>query len=109
MLFIYSYREPNDSHAGLSFIISKNYIIRETKDLVNGRIVKVLCESKAKAGTFYNIVGFYGLTSNSLAMERKAQFQKIKASLSTDKINVLMGDFNLVEDALDWNENFRIT
>ena len=35
--------------------------------------------------------------------ERKAQFQKIKASLSTDKINILMGDFNFVEDALDKN------
>ena len=43
------------------------------------------------------------LTSNASAMERKAQFQKIKASLSTDKINILMGDFNFVEDALDKN------
>ena len=36
-------------------------------------------------------------------MERKVQFQKIKASLSTDKINILMGDSNFVEDALDRN------
>ena len=100
---VHNYREPNDSHAGLCFVISKNYIIRETKDLVNGRIFKVLCESKTKTGTFYNIVGFYGLTSNASAMERKAQFQKTKASLSTDKINILMGDFNFVEDALDRN------
>ena len=35
---VHSYQEPNDSHAGLCFVISKNYIIRETKDLVTGRI-----------------------------------------------------------------------
>ena len=106
---VHSYREPNDSHAGLCFVLSKNYIIRETKDLVNGRIFKVLCESKTKTktGTFYNIVGFYGLTSNASAMESKAQFQKIKASLNTDKINILMGDFNFVEDALDRNGKLR--
>ena len=77
---VHSYREPNDSHTGLCFVISKNYIIRETKDLVNGRILKVLCESKTKTSSFYNNVGFYDLTSNTSAMERKAQFQKIKAS-----------------------------
>ena len=34
----HSYRQSNDSHAGLCFVISKNYIIRETQDLVKGRI-----------------------------------------------------------------------
>ena len=63
----------------------------------------MLCESKTKTGTFYTIVGLYGLTANTSAMERKAQFQNIKAFLSTDKINILMGDFNFVEDALDRN------
>ena len=54
---VHSYREPNDSHAELCFVISKNYIIRETKVLVKRRIFKVLCESKTKTGTFYNIAG----------------------------------------------------
>ena len=40
---------------------------------------------------------------NVLLTERKDQFQKIKESLSTDKINILMGDFNFVEDTLDRN------
>ena len=31
---VHNYREPNDSHAGLCFVISKNYIIRETKYLM---------------------------------------------------------------------------
>ena len=70
---------------------------------MKGRIFKVLGESKTKPDTLYNIVGFYGLTSNVLLMERKDQFQKIKESLSTDKINILIGDFNFVEDTLDRN------
>ena len=89
--------------AVICLVISKNYIIHETKDLVKGRILKVLCESKTKTGNFYNIVGFYGLTSNASVIERKAQFPKIKESLNTDKTNILMGDFNFVEDALDKN------
>ena len=55
----HSYRQSNDSHGGLCFVMSKNYIIRETKDLVKGRILKVLCESKTKPDTLHNIVGFY--------------------------------------------------
>ena len=47
------------------------------------------------------MVGFYGLTSNVSLSERENQFQKIKESLSTDTINILMGDFNFVEDTLD--------
>ena len=47
----------------------------------------MLRESKTKTATFYNIVGFYGLTSNASAMERKAQIQKIKASLSNVSVN----------------------
>ena len=70
---------------------------------MKGRILKVLCESKTKLGILYNIVWFSGLTSNVLLTERKDQFQKIKESLSTDKINILMGDFNFVEDTLDKN------
>ena len=56
---VHSYRVPNNSHTGLCFVISKTYIIRETKDLVDGRIFKVLCESRTKTSisiTFYNII-----------------------------------------------------
>ena len=73
---------------------------------MKGRILKVLRESKTKLGILYNIVWFSGLTSNVLLTERKDQFQKIKESLSTDKINILMGDFNFVEDTLDKNGKF---
>ena len=45
---VHSYRETNDSHPGLCFVISKNYIIRETKDLVKGRILKCYLNQKRK-------------------------------------------------------------
>ena len=100
---IHSYHRVNDPYAGICLIISKNYIVREKTDLINGRLLKVLCESKAKPGTFYNVVGFYGYTSSTPLSTRKTQFQQIKKSLETDKTNIFMGDFNFVEEALDRN------
>ena len=40
----HSYREPNDSHTGDCFLISKNCIVHETKDLVKEKLLKVLCK-----------------------------------------------------------------
>ena len=59
----------------------------------------MLCESETKTGTFYK---------DASATERKAQFHKIKTSSSTDKINILVGDFNFVEDASTLDRNGKL-
>ena len=50
-----------------------------------------------------NLVGFYGHTSNKAVSLRQDSVNALKDALSTTHINILMGDFNFAEDALDQN------
>ena len=93
----HSFRNQSDTHAGLCFIISRNYSV------IEGRIPNLKCESKAEPGTIYNLVGFYGHTSNKAASLRQDTVNALKDALSMTHTNVLMGDFNFVEDSLDRN------
>ena len=70
---------------------------------MKGRILSLKCESKLETGKVYNLVGFYGYTSNRPLLLRKEQIITLKEALSPNCINILMGDFNFVEDPLDRN------
>ena len=59
----HSFRNQSDTHAGLCFITSRNYSVIEKREIIEGRILNLKCESKAEPGTIYNLVGFYGHTS----------------------------------------------
>ena len=68
---------------------------------MKGRILSLKCESKLETGKVYSLVGFYGYTSNRPLSLRKEQIITLKEALSPNCTNILMGDFNFVEDALD--------
>ena len=78
-------------------------IIISDSTLRRGRILTLKCESKAEPGTIYNLVGFYGHTSNIAASLRQDTVNALKDALSMTHTNILMGDFNFVEDSLDRN------
>ena len=63
------------------------------------------CESKAEPGTIYNLVGFYGHTcmSNKAVSLRQDTVNALKDALPVTHTNILMDNFNFVEDALDRN------
>ena len=95
----HSFRGESDTYAGLCFITSHNFSIIEKKEIMTGRILSLKCESKLETGK----VGFYGYTSNRPLSLRKEQIITLKEDVSPNCINILMGDFNFVEDALDRN------
>ena len=99
----HSFRNPSDTHAGLSFITSRNYSVIEKREIIEGRILNLKCESKTEPGTIYNLVGFCGHISNKTVSLRQDTINALKDALSMTHINILMGDFNFVEDALDRN------
>ena len=100
----HSFRSESDTYAGLCFITSNNFSITEKKEIMKGRILSECeCESKPETGKVYNLVGFYGYTSNRPLSLRKEQIITLKEALSPNCINILMGDFNFVEDALNRN------
>ena len=99
----HSFRNQSDTHAGLCFITSRNYSEIEKREIIEGRILNLKCESKAEPGTIYNLVGFYGHTSNKTVSLRQDTVNASKDALSMTHTNILMGDLNFVEDALDRN------
>ena len=99
----HSFQNQSDTHAGLCFITSRNYSVIEKREIIEGRILNLKCESKAEPGTTYNLVDFYGHTSNKAASLRQDTVNALKDALSMTHANILMGDFNFVEDALDRN------
>ena len=53
----------------------------------------------------YNIVGFYGYPSDYSTAQRNRLISRVKESLKVDEINILMGDFNFVEESIDRNNH----
>ena len=49
----------------------------------------------------YNIVGFYGYPSDYSTAQRNRLISRVKESFKVDEINILMGDFNFVEESID--------
>ena len=66
-------------------------------ELYPGRLLTVQCKSKI-TGEIINIVGFYEFHSAKLGHNRKELIRKLKETLISDKCNVILGDFNVVED-----------
>ena len=74
-------------HAGLCFITSRNYSVIEKREIIEGRILNLKCESKAEPGTI-NLVGFYGHTSNKAVSLRQDTVNALKDALSMTHTNV---------------------
>ena len=102
---IHSFKSENDSYACLTFVISKNYEVTDQHELEKGRIYQIRCESMLMSDLKYNIVGFYGYPSDYSTVQRNRHISKVKESLKVDEINILMGDFNFVEESIDRNNH----
>ena len=51
----------------------------------------------------YNIVGFYGYPSYYSTVQRNRLISRVKEALKEDEVNILIGDFNFVEESVDRN------
>ena len=100
---IHSFRSANDIYAGLTFIISKNYEVTVQHEIEKGRIYQIRCESTPMSDLKYNIVGFYGYLSDYSTAQRNRLISRVKESLKVDEVNILMGDFNFVQESIDRN------
>ena len=100
---IHSFISENDTYAGFAFVISKNYEVTDQHEIEKGRICKVRCESTLISDLKYNIVGFYGCPSDYSTAQRNRLISRVKEALKVDEVNILMGDFNFVEESIDRN------
>ena len=75
---IHSFRSENDTYAGLTFVISKNYEVTDQHETEKGRIHKVRCESTLMSDLKYNIIGFHGHPSDYSTAQRNRLISRVK-------------------------------
>ena len=99
---IHSFRKPNDTHAGLAFVMAKSFDVLDVIETEPGRIMTIKCMNKVDK-TEYNFVGFYGYTSSEQIALRSNLINKLYEVLSPNTPNIISGDSNFVEEHIDRN------
>ena len=99
---IHSFAQSDDSYAGIAIVVSNTYEMVNKTERYPGKLLAVQCKSK-RTGEVMNIIGFNAFHSAKLGQTRKDLIRKFKEALLSDKCNVILGDFNFVEDRLDRN------
>ena len=97
---IHSFRSENDTYAGLTFAISKNYEVSDQHELEKGRIYEVRCKSKLISDLKYNIVGFHEYSSDYSTAQRNRLIIRVKEALKVDEVNILIGILILLRNQL---------
>ena len=94
-----------DPYAGIVVLISDKLTLLHSHELIPGRLFnfKVKCSKKS-----YNFTAVYGYTGNNVSQE-KMQFitKELSKCHGTSDNNVILGDFNFVDDDLDRSNRTR--
>ena len=88
-----------DSYAGIAVLISSRLTVSEETELIKGRLhnFKLKCMRKE-----YNVSVYYGYTSKNASQTKIRQtIQYLTAHHKRSDNNVILGDFNFVDDDLD--------
>ena len=94
-----------DPYAGIAVLINNNFTLLEHATLLQGRLLnfKIQCYKKV-----YNITAMYGFTSKNASQEK---MEKMTTCLlqhhDISDNNVILGDFNFVENDLDRTNQSR--
>ena len=99
---IHSFRKPDDTHAGLAFVMAKSFDVLDVIETEPGRIMTIKCMNKVDK-TEYNFIGHYAYTSSEQVALRSNLINKLYEVLSPNSPNIILGGFNFVEEHLDRN------
>ena len=99
---IHSFRKPNDTDAGLAFVMAKSFYILDVIETEPGRIIMIKCMNKVDE-TEHSFKDFYGHTSSEQVALRSNLINKLYEVLSPNTPNIISGDFNFLEEHIDRN------
>ena len=100
MEILHSEATAGDSYAGIAVLVNTKLTLLEHTSLLRGRLLnfKLKCQSKK----VYNISVIYGYTGKSASQTRMKEMTDYLVSYhKTSDNNIVLGDFNFVEDDLD--------
>ena len=90
-----------DPYAGIIMFISRDFEILQNTDLIKGRLLNTKIRHTI-TGKKYNITLFYGYTGkNATQAKMKYITQTLENNHNTNDRNIILGDFNFVENDLD--------
>ena len=108
--FYHTPANPSDTYAGIVALVHKDWKVILTKEIVPGRVLKLVVQ-KAK-GKIFNIMCMYAPPRNSTPgnFERRLEILKeIEKEHDDNMINMIIGDFNLIDGIYDKPANVRIS
>ena len=98
---IHTKASENDPYAGIIMFISKSYDILQERELIQGRLLYTKIKHLT-TGKEYNITPFYGYTAKNASQAKlKSITQQLEKTHEKSEQNVILGDFNFVENDLD--------
>ena len=98
---VHSPVSENETHAGIIGLISKDFDIIETNDLIQGRILNVKIKNKLD-NTEHSISAVYFETNNNLSKEKVQNYiNKLREVKQEHANNIILGDFNFIDHEKD--------
>ena len=91
----------NDTHTGITGLISKDFDITGTKHLCQGRMLNIKAYHKADQAK-YNVTAVYLETSNHITKEKMQNtVHKLRLENENHSNNIILGDFNFIDHEKD--------
>ena len=96
---IHTEADEGDAYGGIAILVSNKFILSQENVLLAGRILNLKLQNGVET---YNITAFYGYTGNNVSLlKMKQMIDALLTQHNTSDINMILGDFNFVENDLD--------
>ena len=108
--FYHTPANANDTYAGIVVLIEESWTVIEKKEIVPGRLLKVVVQ-KGK-GKIYNIMSIYvppRKSSPGNYEKRIEVLKEIEKAYDENKVNMIIGDYNLIDSIYDKPANVRVS
>ena len=91
--------QDGDSYAGIIVLIDKRFMVTDESVLLQGRLLNFKLKTVKNS---YNVSALYGYTGNTATQEKMYDIsQKLSAHHQQNDQNIILGDFNFVDNDLD--------
>ena len=105
---IHTEASDDDPYAGIIVFVRKNWNIFQKTELIRGRLLNIIIQHST-TGKKYNITPLYFYTANAASKAKIQDFtEKLSKSHRKGDQNVILGDFNFVENDFDRTSDSRV-
>ena len=107
---IHTPANENDPYAGIVTLVHKDWKVIEHKTLIQGRLLNIVVQKAS--GKIYNLISVYAPPRKATPGNHEKRLeilQEIENAHDTNRINMIIGDFNLIDGMYDKPANVRVS